>query len=322
LIVLRCVRAFVSVFGASIFFASLHFCATVQAAPAVVIDPGVPTSPIIDDEGRAIVLTAFARRVVTLAPSLTELMYAGGANEKLVGVSAYSDFPESARHKPQVADAAGISFEALLALKPDLVLAWKGGTRPADVLRLESFGIKVFAIEIRTLADVPRAVRLIGKLVGRPKFVDTPANFASAFEESLEKMQLASKNKTALKVFFEISQMPLMTVNGKHFISETMKLCGGENVFADVAQLVVEPSREELLKRGADVILRPASINKNVAHDKTLYAGLEAYAGGRIYPLNADWILRPGPRVLLAAEEICAALDQARTNMSTHKRVR
>ena len=313
---LRGVRAL----GLSVFLASLLFCVVARAAPVVVIDSGVPVSPIIDDEGRATVLTTFARRVVTLAPSLTELMYAAGANEKLVGVSAYSDFPESARQKPQVADASGVSFEALLTLKPDLVLAWKGGTRPADVERLESLGIKVFVIEIRTLADVPRAVRTIGKLVGRPKFVNTPERFASAFEASLAKMQHANLGKTTLKVFFEISQMPLMTVNGKHLISEAVKLCGGENVFSDVAQMVIEPSREELLKRGADVILRPASIHKDVARDKALYTGLWAYRSGRVYPLNADWILRPGPRVLLAVEEICTALDQVRTGMAAGKK--
>ena len=305
--------------GVSVFLVSSLFCAAAHATPVVVIDPGVPASPIIDDEGRATILTAFARRVVTLAPSLTELMYAAGANEKLVGVSAYSDFPESARHKPQVADASGVSFEALLVLKPDLVLAWKGGTRPADIARLESLGIKVFVIEIRTLADVPRAVRMIGKLVGRPAFADTPERFAAMFETTVEKRQVAGKGKSPVRVFFEISQQPLMTVNGKHFISETMKLCGGDNVFSDVAQMVNEPSREELLKRGADVILRPASILKDVKRDKALYGGMDAYRSGRIYPLNADWILRPGPRVLLAAEEICTALDRVRANL--HKTI-
>ena len=260
-------------------------------------------------------MNAFARRVVTLAPSLTELMYAAGANEKLVGVSAYSDFPESARHKPQVADATGVSFEALLALKPDLVLAWRGGTRAADVVRLESLGIKVFVIEVRTLADVPRAVRTIGKLVGRPKFVDVPERFSAMFDASLARMQSAGRGKSPVRVFFEISQLPLMTINGQHFISETVRLCGGVNVFSDGSQVVIEPSREELLRRGADAILRPASIQKDEARDGTLYGGLGAYRSGRIYPLNGDWILRPGPRVLLAAEQICEVLDRARTSM-------
>ena len=277
-------------------------------------------SPMFDDAGRPKAITYSARRVVTLAPALTELVYVAGAHEQLVGVSAYSDFPEAARHKPQVADAAGISLEALLALKPDLVLAWKGGTRPADIARLESLGINVFMIEIRTPGDVPRAIRTIGKLTGRPKLTDDPERAAALFESKLEILELAKNTKAPVRVFFEISQMPLMTVNGQHFIAETMKLCGGENVFSDVAQMVIEPSREELLKRGADVILRPASILKDVKRDQAHYGGMEAYRGGRIYAVNADWILRPGPRVLLAAEEICTALDRARASMVIGKK--
>lgn len=279
-----------------------------------------PMPPMYDDAGRPKAITYSARRVITLAPSLTELVYAAGAHRQLVGVSAYSDFPEGATHKPQVADATGVSFEALLALKPDLVLAWKSGTRPADIARLESLGINVFVIDIRSLADIPRVLRMIGKLTGRPKVGDTPDRVAATFESKLEILQLANKNKAPVRVFFEISQMPLMTIHGQHFISETVKLCGGVNVFSDVAQVVLEPSREVLLQRGADAILRPASIHKDTARDKALYSGLSAFNKGRVYALNADWILRPGPRVLLAAEEICTALDIARSSMAADKR--
>ena len=295
----------------------LAFVMVMTAAPVAAVTP-VP--PMHDDAGRLKAAAPPARRLITLAPSLTELVYAAGAHEQLVGVSSYSDFPEGANHKPQVADAGGVSFESLLALKPDLVLAWKGGTRPADIARLESLGVNVFVIEIRTLADVPRALRTIGKLTGRPKFGDTSERVAAAFEWKLGLIREVSKGKAPLRVFFEISQMPLMTVNGQHFISETVKLCGGVNVFTDASQMVIEPSREALLQRGADVILRPASIHKDVDRDKVTYTGLSAYREGRIYALNADWILRPGPRVLLAAEEVCTAMDRARASMAADKK--
>ena len=291
----------------------LLFVAIISAGDLAAVT-AVP--PIFDDAGRPKAITYPARRVITLAPALTELVYAVDAMDQLVGVSAYSDFPALAKLKPTVADAAGISFEALLALKPDLVLAWAGGTRPADITRLESLGVNVYVIDIRTPADIPRVVRTIGKLTGRPLRDDAPERFALVYEAKLAQIQIAGRNKSPLRVFFEISQLPLMTVNGEHFISETMKLCGGQNVFSDVAQMVLEPSREELLKRGAEVILRPASIHNDVARDKALYTGLEAYRRGRIYAINADWVLRPGPRMLLAAEEICAALDRARSSMA------
>jgi len=279
----------------------------------------MPVPPMFDGAGRPKVITDSAQRVVTLAPALTELVYAANAADKLVGVSAYSDYPDAAKQKPQVVDGAGISFEALLALKPDLVLAWKGGTRPADIARLESFGINVSVIDIRSPADVARALRTIGKLTGSPSLTDEPERVAAIFEEKLEILRLANIGKKPVRFFFEVSQLPLMTINGPHFISETASLCGGVNVFADAAQTVVEPSRETLLQRGADAILRPTSINRDVTRDKALYSGLAALREGRVYALTPDWILRPGPRVLLAAEEICLALDQARKNMLARK---
>ena len=301
-------------------FGAIAFFALVLLSPSTAAATLTPASPMYDDAGRPRIISSLARRVVTLAPSLTELVYAAGAHEQLVGVSAYSDFPESAKGKPQIADAAGISYESLLALKPDLVLAWKGGTRPADIARLEALGVNVFVMEISTLADVPRALRTIGKLTDRQKYDDTPERAAKMFESKLEILYSANKGKSPVRIFFEISQMPLMTISGQHFIAETIKLCGGVNVFVDVAQVVIEPSREELLQRGADVILRPRSIHKDVAHDKGLYAGLAAYRYDRIYALNADWVLRPGPRVLLAAEQICTALDRARAGMARDNR--
>ena len=300
--------------GTAIFLALLILLAACSANAVM------PVPPMFDDAGRPKVITYSAQRVVTLAPALTELVYAANAQDKLVGVSAYSDYPDAAKQKPQVVDAAGISFEALLALKPDLVLAWKGGTRAADIVRLEAFGINVFVIAISSPADVARAVRTIGKLTGSPGLTDEPERVAAIFEAKLDILRLANEGKKPVRIFFEVSQQPLMTINGPHFISATAKLCGGVNVFADVAQTVVEPSRETLLQRGADAILRPASIHKDVARDKALYAGLAAYREGRVYALNPDWILRPGPRVLLAAEEICVALDEARKNMTAGKK--
>lgn len=293
--------------------------ATIILLAASSANAAMPVPPMLDDAGRPKVITYSAKRIVTLAPALTELVYAANAGDKLVGVSAYSDYPDAAKRKPQVVDAAGISFEALLALKPDLVLAWKGGTRPADIARLESFGINVFVIDIRLPADIARALRTIGKLTGSPSPTDAPEKVAANFEEKLERLRLANKDKRPIRFFFEISQLPLMTINGPHFISETAKLCGGVNVFADAAQTVVEPSRETLLQRGADAILRPTSINRDVTRDIALYAGIAAHREGRVYALTPDWILRPGPRVLLAAEEICLALDQARKNMAAQK---
>ena len=271
-----------------------------------------PMTGLRDDDGRPALLGIPAVRVVTLAPSLTELVYAAGAGDKLAGVSAFSDYPEVARRLPQVADAAGISWEGLLAVKPDLVLAWKGGTRQADIARLNDFGVNVFVIEIKQLDDVTRALRSIGKLVGR---LDSAETAAREFQRQLTILRGANAGKAQVKIFFEISSKPLMTVNREHVISEMISLCGGSNVFADAPTLVSEPSRELLLMRSPDAILHGKSSTGKSRADVSAYAGLSAVAGGRVYGITADYVFRPGPRLLLATGEICAALDRSRANM-------
>lgn len=288
--------------------ASYFFC--MQPAPA----HSQPVAALRDADGRPALLGTPAVRVVTLAPSLTELVFAAGAGDKLAGVSAYSDYPDGARKLPVVADAVGISWESLLALKPDLVLAWKGGTRDADIARLNSLGVNVFTIAIRRLDDVPRALRSIGRLVGRP---DPAEQAAGIYLRRLDALRAANAGKQKVSVFFEISAKPLMTINGDHVISEAMNICGGSNVFADAATLVSEPSREELLKRKPEAILYGKSAQDKPA-DAAVYSGLPA-AAGRIYGINADFVFRPGPRLLLATEEICRALDRGRESLTAQK---
>ncbi|MEP7155737.1 MAG: cobalamin-binding protein [Betaproteobacteria bacterium] len=268
-----------------------------------------PVPPLRDDDGRPVLLGTPAVRVVTLAPSLTELVFAAGAGDKLAGVSAYSDYPANATRLPVMSDAAGISWEGLLALNPDLVLAWKGGTRDADISRLNALGINVFTIEIKRLDDVARALRAIGKLVGRP---DPAEQAARTYRHQLEVLREANAGKQKIGVFFEISGKPLMTINRDHVITEAMTVCGGRNVFADAPTLVIEPSREELLKRKPDAILHGKTSKGD--RDESQYKGLSA-ATERNYGITADFVFRPGPRLLLATQEICAALDRSRASL-------
>ena len=137
------------------------FCRWFATLPVIAAVALVAVLPVTAGE------TAVPKRIVSLAPSLTELVYAAGAGDQLVAVSAFSDFPPEAKRLPQVSDASGIAWESLLAQKPDLVLAWQDGTRPADIARLQSLKIDVAILTIRTLDDVPIALRKIGALTGR-----------------------------------------------------------------------------------------------------------------------------------------------------------
>ncbi|MEI6738496.1 MAG: ABC transporter substrate-binding protein, partial [Pseudomonadota bacterium] len=226
--------------------------------------------------------------------------------------SAFSDYPAAATKLPHVADASGVNIEALLVEKPDLVLVWPNGTSEADIVRLKMLGIRTEAIGIFTLADVANALRRIGQLADTSKTADFAAD---QFE--LRRRMLQNKYAHAKKVptFFEISHAPLMTINGLHFISQVISLCGGANIFADVRQLVFQPSREMLLIKSPQVIFFGANKlagKSAMLRDAALYAGLNAAQQGNIFALEADLILRPGPRLIDAAEEACGILETIR----------
>ncbi len=263
------------------------------------------------DATPAIFTATPANRIVTTAPALTELVFAAGAGGKLVASSAFSDFPPSAKKIPRVADASGINIEALLAVKPDLVLVWASGTRLNDIQRLHALGVRAESITVVTLADVPLALRRIGQWAGTSIQAEAAAD---EFERRLTRLQNKFANSTRLPVFFEVSRVPLMTINGRHFISEVMRICGGDNVFANVAPLVFEPSREILLVKNPQVVIyggqQPPGGDRS--RDNGAYAGSHAAQTGQIVPVTADWIMRPGPRLIDAAEQMCGELDRVR----------
>jgi iron complex transport system substrate-binding protein len=254
---------------------------------------------------------ATVNRIVSVAPSLTELVYAAGAGDKLVAVSAYSNYPAQAKQLPQVADFSGINIEAMLSRRPDLVLVWTSGTRESDIARLTKLGIRVEAIGVNELRDVPKALRRIGELA------DTTVVAAAAaqeFEARLNVLKNKYRDSKKISAFFEISRSPLMTIGGTHFISEVMTLCGATNIFANIEQVTFTPSRESLLVKNPRIILHGAAITsaqKN-KRDNAIYAGLSAVTREHIFAIEADHILRPGPRLLDAAEAMCEAVDGVR----------
>lgn len=292
---------------ANVFFAALLV--------SIVLSVHAENISSIDDAKQNITLAKPAQRIVTLAPSLTELAFAAGAGDKLVAVSAYSDYPLIAKKLPQVSNASGVSFESLLTLKPDLVLAWKSGNRAADLQRIRDFGIPVFAIEVERMNDVPRALRNIGLLAATSH---TSERAAAEFQNQIDALRMANTAKPKVSVFFEISREPLMSVNGDHAISEILRLCGGENVFATMAPLVFVAPIEALFSKQPEAIIYTASSasEKMPSHR---YRDLTASGAKRIYRIPADPILRASPRMAEGAANVCAALDQARQSIAVGK---
>ncbi len=246
---------------------------------------------------------------MSLAPHLTELLFAAGAGEKVVGVSRHSDYPEAAQEIPQVGDAYRVDLERMVAIAPDLIVGWRSGNPPSEIARLESLEFRVFVTEPRNLSDIPRLLRLMGRLAG----TDAAANVtANNYERELSELRMRYSQRERLRVFYQIWEKPLMTVNGEHIISDVLEVCGGSNVFADMKLLSAQVSIESVLARDPQVVIDVSSLKPTDWNQWERFPAVSAVANGSLYHVPPDVLHRASPRVLEGAKHVCELLDRAR----------
>lgn len=268
-----------------------------------------------DDDGQPLKLTQPARRIVSLAPHITELLFAAGAGERVVGAVAYSDFPEAARRLPRVGGYSNVDMEAIAALKPDLVIAWKSGNREAHLDKLAALRIPVYMNEPRSLDDVARSLEAFGTLSGNEK----PARIAAAsFRARKEELAKRYGERPRVRMFYQIWDKPLMTVNDEHLISDVIRLCGGDNVFGKLAQLAPTVGVEAVLAADPEVIV---ASGMGDSHPEWLdnwkrWPKLKANSGGNLYFVPPELIQRHTPRILEGAAMLCEQLESARRKRS------
>jgi iron complex transport system substrate-binding protein len=271
--------------------------------------PGLGGS-LRDDRGVTVQLALPAARIVSLAPHLTEIAFAAGAGAQLVGVARFSDFPVQARSIQRIGDAARVDLEGILALKPDLILGWQSGNQAGDIARLEQLHHPVFVTEPRRLQDVPRLLRIVGRLAGSAAAAEQAA---VAFEAEIAQLRSQYAGRIPVRVFYEIWHRPLLTVNGDHMISDVIGVCGGVNVFADVPVLTPSVSLE------AVVAARPAAIlgGSSSGTPQQFVAQWRSYAVAALRTVAVvyiapDDIQRATPRILTGARAICGHLEDIR----------
>lgn len=273
---------------------------------------------VTDDEGREISLPAPAQRIVSLAPHVTEVLFAAGAGDRIVGAVAYSDYPDAARDIPRVGGYMSIDLEAVAALRPDLVIAWSSGNREAHLDKFAALGITVFMNESRRLEDVAHSLERFGKLAG----TEAAANAAaSAFRERHTRLVERFSSQQPITIFYQIWNEPLMTINGEHMISDVITLCGGRNVFATLPQLAPQIGTEAVLRAAPEVIV---ASGMGEARPEWLdrwrdWRGLPAAQAGNLYYVPPDLIQRPTPRILDGAEIVCEALEEARNKRGNER---
>ena len=290
---------------------AMHDAAAADDAAGADVQSGVPLE-LTDDRGRHVQLKNFASRIVSLSPHITELVFSAGAGNKLVGASRHSDYPEEAKSVREVGDVSGLDFEGILALKPDLVIAWRSGNSGADISKLEKLGLTVFAAEVARLEDVPRLLRATGKLAGTSRQAESAAR---AYEEELQQIKHRFGSRHKISVFQLIWDQPLMTLNANHIASDIVKICGGINVFASRPSLTQVISEEDLVMANPDAII--SSISPELGESRLRsrlqrFSQMSAIRNNRIFFVHPDLINRQTVRALIAAKTVCEQLESVR----------
>jgi len=267
---------------------------------------------VTDDAGLEVELEAPARRIVSLAPHITELLFAAGAGARLVGVSEFSDYPEAARGIARIGGGGGLDLEAITALRPDLVVAWQSGNPEAAVRQLRALGMPVFISEPRRLDDVPDTLLRLGQLAGTEAAAGVQA---AAFTQRHAELAGRYAGQANVRVFYQVWDRPLMTVNGEHLISDVIRLCGGSNVFSGLPALAPQVDIEAVLAADPDVIIVGSD-------DAGQPAGLQAWrewpvmqavAREQLYTVQRELLVRHSPRILDGAVQLCGILEQVRS---------
>jgi len=251
------------------------------------------------------------QRVIALAPHLAELMYEIGAGDLLVGATSWSDYPPDVRKLPVVGDAFALDHERLALLEPELLLAWESGTPGHVVDELRQSGYHVAVIRTRNADDVADAMLQLGTLVSR---TETSQAAAWAYRAQLAAIRDEHRDAPSIRVFYQASTRPLYTINSEHFLSDLIAACGGRNIFDDLGDLAPAVGDEAVIARDPEVMIAgDKSADDPFAHWYR-WPEISAIRYGNHFTIDWDLASRPAPRLLLAAEEICAALDEARAN--------
>jgi vitamin B12 transport system substrate-binding protein len=243
-----------------------------------------------------------APRVISLSPANTELAFAAGITP--IGVSAWSDNPAEAKNIEQVASWQGINLERIVALHPDLVLAWKEGNAERQVNQLRALGITVLWVDNHRIEDIAASLRQLAKWSPAP---DKAEQAAAALLRDYTQLKAQYANAPKKRVFMQFGFNPIFTSNKSAIQNQVLEICGGENIFADSRVSWPQVSREQVLMRQPQAIV--------AAGDESQIPKIQHYWASQltipIIPLNSDWFERASPRIILAAKQLCTALEQA-----------
>ncbi|MDG3089008.1 vitamin B12 ABC transporter substrate-binding protein BtuF [Vibrio hannami] len=254
-------------------------------------------------------LSSAIERVISLAPSSTELAYAAGLGKQMIAVSAFSDYPEEAKSLEKVAAYNSINIERIIALNPDLIVAWRSGASLKSLKQLEDLGFEIFYTDTEKLTDIASRIEELGKYSNNPEISIT---VAKQFRDKLHQLQSQHQSKKPIPYFYQLSGSPIFTIAQSSWPSEVFELCGGINIFEQAPSPYPQVGLEQVLAYAPEIIFTSAHAVQDTSQWMIWQDQVPAVANNRIWSLNADWLNRPTPRSLYAVEEVCKFFDKAR----------
>nr|WP_026279031.1 cobalamin-binding protein [Thioalkalivibrio sp. ARh3] len=278
-----------------------------SAAPAL-----AETITVTDDDDREVTLDRPAERIVSLAPHITEVLFAVGAGDKLVGVTQHSDFPPDAEEIPRVGGYSRIDLERVVEMDPDLVVAWRSGNSSSQIERLRDLGLNVYVSEPRSFEGVASSMRRMAQLAGTDERGEAAIQ---AFLDEIETLRLDYADRDPVPLFYQVWEQPLMTVNDDHLIGEAIRLCGGKNVFGHLDRLVPRMDREAVIEADPEVIIgggmgedRPDWV---IAWEQ--WEDMTAVQRDNLFFIPPSLLQRHTPRIAEGTRLMCEELERARS---------
>jgi len=266
------------------------------------------TRTVTDDLGNQIRIPQKIERAVSLAPNLTEDVFAVGAGERLVGVTTYCDFPEEATKIQKVGDTLNPNIETIVALKPQIVLVSTASQLEAFSTTLADNGIAVYITNPKSLDDIFKDLTQLGDIFGTQ---NTAAKVVSDLTDRVASVTQTTVGTKPVRVFVQISKEPLFTIGKRSFLTEIVRRAGGGSVTENVETAYPNLSKETALALEPDVIILSDSPDNQEPNDA--FKNSPAVKNGRIFRVNADLLSRPGPRLVNALEQIAADLKAVPT---------
>ncbi|MFP4147348.1 MAG: cobalamin-binding protein [Halorhodospira sp.] len=266
-----------------------------------------------DDAGYEVCLEAPAERIVALSPGAAELLFAAGAGERVVAAVSHADYPEAAEELPRVGTYDRLDVESILAEDPDLVVGWTSGNAGSQLERIEALGLPLYRSDPKVLEEIATSLERLGTLAGTEDKADAEA---ARFRDARDELEAEYADRDPVRVFYQIWPDPLMTINDEQIISESIRICGGENVFGDLDSLTPRLDTESILEADPEAIVAGGmgEADDSWLEEWRRYDALEATARDNLFFVEPSTIQRPTPRILEGTRVLCDKLEQARRN--------